>query len=132
MQILFSGDIMKKENRIRAFFIAGTGILIGGYTVANSFLHPKEAYEEPIVKQVHETEKKEETTAVSNEQEAYEYVIVNENGFLTVYRKDLKTVYLKTDIPYSRMSVQLKEEIDHGYPIRDTAELYNFLENYSS
>ena len=26
-------DTMNKENRIRAFFIAGTGVLIAGYTL---------------------------------------------------------------------------------------------------
>lgn len=123
---------MKKENRIRAFFIAGTGILIGGYTAASAWLYPKDTMEEPMAKQVQEAEEKEETAAVSKEQEAYEYVIVNDNGFLTVYQKDLKTVYFKTDIPYSRLSIELQKEIDKGYSVRDTAELYNFLENYSS
>ncbi len=34
----------------------------------------------------------------------YEYVIVNDNGYLTVYQKDLKTVYFQTDIPYAELT----------------------------
>lgn len=62
----------------------------------------------------------------------YEYVIVNDNGYLTVYQKDLKTVYFQTDIPYAELHTELQKKIDQGYLIQDAEELYDFLENYSS
>lgn len=61
----------------------------------------------------------------------YEYVIVNDNGYLTVYQKDLKTVYFQTDIPYAELHAELQKKIDQGYLIQDAEELYDFLENYS-
>ena len=122
-------DTMNKENRIRAFFIAGTGVLIAGYTLWTA--QPETSEKE---KQSN-TEKeivKEETSEVSKEQEAYEYVILNNGGFLCVYLKDLKTVYFQTDIPYDKLNEEMQQKIDQGYLIRNAEELYDFLENYSS
>lgn len=119
---------MNKTNRIRVFFIAGTGILIGGYTWWQAYPKEQKNSEKQIVEEVN----KDETAKVDKEQQPYEYVIVNEDGYLCVYLKDLETVYFQTNIPYQELDTQMKKQIDQGYLIKDAAELYDFLENYSS
>ncbi len=39
--------------------------------------------------------KQEEMKETASSETPYEYVIVNDNGYLTVYQKDLKTVYFR-------------------------------------
>lgn len=122
---------MNKTNRIRTFFILGAGVLIGSYSLWNYSVQMREEMDAKE-KQQTEQAKEEATRETGASKSAYEYVIVNENGYLTVYKKDLKTVYFNTDISYRELSTELQEKIDNGYPIQDTQELYDFLENYSS
>lgn len=121
------GDIMTKTNRIRASFILGAAILTGAGCLWNASLQTV-----PEKKQEKTKPKQEEMKETSNSETPYEYVIVNDNGYLTVYQKDLKTVYFQTDIPYAKLHAGLQEKIDKGYLIQDAEELYDFLENYSS
>ena len=118
------GDIMTKTNRIRASFILGAAILTGAGCLWNASLETA-----PEKKQEKSKPKQEEMKETAS---PYEYVIVNDNGYLTVYQKDLKTVYFQTDIPYAELHTELQEKIDQGYLIQDAEELYDFLENYSS
>ena len=116
------GDIMTKTNRIRASFILGAAILTGAGCLWNTSLE----------KQEKSKPKQEEMKETASSETPYEYVIVNDNGYLTVYQKDLKTVYFQTDIPYAELHTELQKKIDQGYLIQDAEELYDFLENYSS
>ena len=121
------GDIMTKTNRIRASFILGAAILTGAGYLWNTSLEtaPEKTQEKSKPKQ-------EEMKETASSETPYEYVIVNDNGYLTVYQKDLKTVYFQTDIPYAELHTELQKKIDQGYLIQDAEELYDFLENYSS
>lgn len=121
------GDIMTKTNRIRASFILGAAILTGAGYLWNTSLETA-----PAKKQEKSKPKQEEMKETSGSETPYEYVVVNDNGYLTVYQKDLKTVYFQTDIPYAELHTELQEKIDQGYLIQDEEELYDFLENYSS
>ena len=121
------GDIMTKTNRIRASFILGAAILTGAGYLWNASLET--ASEK---KQEKSKSKQEEMKETASSETPYEYVIVNDNGYLTVYQKDLKTVYFQTDIPYAELHTELQKKIDQGYLIQDAEELYDFLENYSS
>lgn len=121
------GDIMTKTNRIRASFILGAAVLAGGGFLWNASLEKA-----PEKKQEKNKPVQEEMKETSKNETPYEYVIVNENGYLTVYQKDLKTVYFQTDIPYTKLHTELQEKVDKGYLIQDAEELYDFLENYSS
>ena len=121
------GDIMTKTNRIRASFILGAAILTGAGYLWNTSLET--ALEK---KQEKSKPKQEEMKETASSETPYEYVIVNDNGYLTVYQKDLKTVYFQTDIPYAELHTELQKKIDQGYLIQDAEELYDFLENYSS
>lgn len=118
---------MTKTNRIRASFILGAAILTGAGCLWNASLEtPPEKNEEKS------KPKQEEMKETSGSETPYEYVVVNDNGYLTVYQKDLKTVYFQTDIPYAELHTELQKKIDQGYLIQDAEELYDFLENYSS
>ncbi len=121
------GDIMTKTNRIRASFILGAAILTGAGYLWNTSLETAPEKNEEKSKP-----KQEEMKETSGSETPYEYVVVNDNGYLTVYQKDLKTVYFQTDIPYAELHTELQEKIDQGYLIQDAEELYDFLENYSS
>lgn len=121
------GDIMTKTNRIRASFILGAAILTGADCLWNTSLETA-----PEKKQEKSKPKQEEMKETASSETPYEYVIVNDNGYLTVYQKDLKTVYFQTDIPYAELHTELQKKIDQGYLIQDAEELYDFLENYSS
>ena len=116
------GDIMTKTNRIRASFILGAAILTGAGCLWNASLETA-----PEKKQEKSKPKQEEMKETASSETPYEYVIVNDNGYLTVYQKDLKT-----DIPYAELHTELQKKIDQGYLIQDAEELYDFLENYSS
>ena len=85
-----------------------------------------------------ETEQEEKVTeeetelAITNMNIPYEYVIVEEEGYLLVYMQDLETIYMYTNIRLAELSESLQEEIRIGKPFKDLKELYDFLENYSS
>lgn len=118
---------MNKTNCIRTFFALGTVLLIGSLSFWGDSKNAKDVEEQPKKEAVQE-----KTMETTTPKTAYEYVIVNEKGYLTVYKKDLKTVYCRTAIPYSELDEELQKKIDCGYLIQDTEELYDFLENYSS
>lgn len=64
--------------------------------------------------------------------ENYKYYLIEENGFITVYYVDQETVYEYTDISLDTLPESLQTDIKSGKCIKNTEELYNFLENYSS
>lgn len=64
--------------------------------------------------------------------EPYEFILMEENGYVVVYHKDKKTLYASTDILISDLPEKLQKEIEEGKYISSEEQLYNFLENYSS
>lgn len=62
----------------------------------------------------------------------YAYVLLEENGYVAVYHTDRKKIFSTTDIRVTDLPQELQEEIREGKPIEDEAQLYNFLENYTS
>ena len=139
-----TGDvIMKKVNRIRLYFILGTVFGIGGYFAGYRYVTGKfpeeitvmpESVTEPETDQESadgeaDTEPVAESALI---QKNYEYVIVAEDGYLSVYRADQKTKYMDTDISVKELNDNIKEEIRYGKKFENAEELYGFLENYSS
>ena len=126
---------MKKVNRIRIFFILTVLLIVSLYRFM--ITTPKHAPEETATEQIAA-----ETQAAGSETEKsiftsstvidYQYLIVEENDYLTVYSADDTTVYEYTDIRYSDLDDHLRHKIRNGYYIKDDAELFGFLENYSS
>ena len=60
------------------------------------------------------------------------YYLMEVNGYIVVYLSDKKTPYEYTDIHYDELPDFLRQEIRNGKYIKNTEELYGFLENYSS
>lgn len=139
-----TGDVMmKKVNRIRLYFILGTVFGITGYFAGYRYVTGEfpeeitvmpESVTEPETDQGRgaegpDTEPVAESALI---QKSYEYVIVAEDGYLSVYRADQKTKYMDTDISVKELNDDIKEEIRHGKKFENAEELYGFLENYSS
>lgn len=131
--------IMNRTNYIRIFYVA-TFLSVClcfylGYQMAHDFQN-QEKVKEHLVSQGTEQEEavtEEETDlAITNMEIPYEYVIVEEEGYLLVYMQDLETIYMYTDIRMAELSESLQEEIRLGKPFQNLKELYDFLENYSS
>ena len=130
---------MNRTNSIRIFYAAtflSAGLsLYMGYQMIQDYQKQEKA-EDYFVSE--ETEQKEAVTeeetelAIANINIPYEYVIVEEEGYLLVYMQDLETIYMYTNIRLAELSESLQDEIRIGKPFKDLKELYDFLENYSS
>lgn len=62
----------------------------------------------------------------------YQFYMCEENGCVTVYYIDKKTVYEYTNILVDTLPQNIKEQIQRGKYVSDEEALYNFLENYTS
>ncbi len=60
------------------------------------------------------------------------YYMIYRQGRVVVYYSDRKTVFEYPDIRLSDLPVDLQCELLSGKEIKDDAELYSFLQNYSS
>lgn len=137
---------MSRTKRICIFFcvlaVFGCSAYYAGYQYTQRAEQKKISLETPAVtepapedqKETDYTElpSKEETVESSRELSGFSYAIVEEDGYLTVYEKDLRTVFLYTGIPFRSLPEDLKEEILRGKLFKTESDLYLFLENYSS
>ncbi|NLL79131.1 MAG: hypothetical protein GX234_04965 [Clostridiales bacterium] len=64
--------------------------------------------------------------------ETESFILVAENNYITVYRAETEEVYLYTNIRLDELPDAVREEIILRKYIDSEAELYNFLESYSS
>ena len=64
--------------------------------------------------------------------DTYQYKLVNDNNYVTVYQLPENELYEYTDVIMDILPVELQEEIHQGKYLKDEKELYNFLENYTS
>lgn len=62
----------------------------------------------------------------------YKYCLYIENGAVTVYYSDKKTVYSYTDIQAEDLPDSVRKELYSGMEIESQGALYDFLETYSS
>ena len=62
----------------------------------------------------------------------YKYCLYIENGAVTVYYSDKKTVYSYTDIQAENLPDNVRRELYGGMEIESLGALYDFLETYSS
>lgn len=62
----------------------------------------------------------------------YRYCLYIENGAVTVYYSDKKTVYSYTDIQAENLPDNVRRELYGGMEIESLGALYDFLESYSS
>lgn len=62
----------------------------------------------------------------------YKFCLFIENGSITVYYSDKKTIYSYTDIPAEALPEAVRQELYNGKEINSLGALYDFLETYSS
>lgn len=130
--------IMKKTNCIRYFVVVTIVCACLSYYLGYEIIGELKSTKGNEQTKVAATEEVTEDNRVNSEVEIanmdvpYEYVIVEEEGYLTVYMKDLQTVYMYTDVSYADLSEDLQKEITNGKKFSTLKELYDFLENYSS
>lgn len=60
------------------------------------------------------------------------FYLKEKDGFVMVYLRDRSTVYETTSISVELLPEALRKEIMDGKYVKSRAELYGFLENYSS
>jgi hypothetical protein len=61
-----------------------------------------------------------------------QYVIYSEDGILVVYYADRTTVFFNSGVRADALPTELQESLSSGISFANEAELYEFLENYSS
>lgn len=132
---------MKKTCSIRlligiSFFTAALAVCVGFFT---GTLKNWNTYEKRIALLEEENKKlssvssqKEDVKESLNVVEPYEYILLEEKGYVAVYHTDRKTLYASTDILISQLPEELQKEIREGKYIGSEEQLYSFLENYSS
>ncbi len=135
---------MEKKCSIRLFlaglFISGALCLGIGFFAGNH--RTQRGYEERIalLKQQNENllamqreaEERAQLAESMNLMEPCEYILLEEEGYVAVYYADKTTLYAVTDIRMDALPEDLQAEISQGKTIQDEAQLYNFLENYTS
>lgn len=63
---------------------------------------------------------------------AEEYYLVSEDGFLLVFLKDRKTIYLYTHIPIMDFPEKERVKLMDGIWFESMMEVFNYLESYTS
>lgn len=75
---------------------------------------------------------KEESITISQEYISCMFYIKEEYGRLVVYENKNHNVYMETSIETSTLPEDVKEKLKSGIYFQTEAELYDFLESYSS
>lgn len=133
--------MMKRRCSIR--LLVGTSLFVAAFFGCAGFfvgiLKSQNTYEKQITLLEAENEKlvkaeneEQDVKESLNVVEPYEYILLEEKGYVVVYHTDRKTLYASTDILVSELPEKLQKEIEEGKYISSEEQLYNFLENYSS
>ncbi len=73
-----------------------------------------------------------EETQTPKPSEDYEFVLVDNDDYVAVVKLPENEIYEYTDVILDVLPSSLQEEIREGKFLKSEAELYNFLENYTS
>ena len=78
------------------------------------------------------TEKHTEKATEILKNSGYKYVIIEEEGRLTVYETTNQTVFLETAIKVKYLPSELQEDLLDGIYFETDKDMFDFLESYSS
>lgn len=67
-----------------------------------------------------------------SQNEEIEFIGKAENGYVTIYLPDGTTLYDYTNIPLEKLPESLQEALAAGVHFKNSGELYDFLETYTS
>ena len=127
---------MKNKYGIGFFAVAIFAVLVITCAYQFTFHRAKEQAEAQTEQEIEETEQaKTEQESVSADGAALKedcYYLMEVNGYIVVYLSDKKTPYEYTDIRFDELPSSLREEVRNGKYVEGEAQLYGFLENYSS
>ncbi|MBS6395589.1 MAG: hypothetical protein KH452_00345 [Clostridiales bacterium] len=90
---------------------------------------PTETHPERVAASDEEIPREEAHVAESGD---YQFLLVNDDSYVAVYKLPEREIYEYTDIIMEVLPVELQEEIQQGKYLKNEEELYNFLENYTS
>ena len=127
---------MKKYSIGLFVLFLGCVALIGAAYQFSFQYSKRQAEEEARLKQeIMKSVKEEEEDAVAAEGDVSKgevFYLMDQNGFVAVYRSDKETIYEYTNIVVEDLPEDIRQEIKEGKEIRTVEKLYGFLENYSS
>lgn len=126
MQILIWGDEMKRKISICIIVLIAAIVLIILFTNEKKETMPKETETLEV------TEETEAVLPVNTDNIHYAYLVKAKEQKLVVYCSDGETVYFETGISVKSLSESLKQKAEDGIGFFTEADLYDFLESYSS
>lgn len=126
MQILIWGDEMKRKISICIIVLIAVIVLIILFTNDKKETMPKETETMEV------TEETEAVLPANTDNIHYAYLVKATEQKLVVYCSDGETVYFETGISVKSLSESLQQKAEDGIGFFTEADLYDFLESYSS
>ena len=126
MQIPIWGDEMKRKISICIIVLIAVIVLIILFTNEKKETMPKETETLEV------TEETEAVLPVNTDNIHYAYLVKAKEQKLVVYCSDGETVYFETGISVKSLSESLQQKAEDGIGFFTEADLYDFLESYSS
>ena len=128
MEILIWGDNMKRQISISIFFAIFLILLVWLYI---KFYNENKVNENELSTEV-KIVKEEDAITISEDYHLYEFYVKDENGKVVVYQTKNQEFYMETGISTYILPLVIRERIMSGIFFETEAELYDFLESYSS
>lgn len=126
MQILIWGDVMKRKISICIIVLIAVIVLMILFTNEKKETIPKET------EMLEVTEETETVLPVNTDNIHYAYLVKAREQKLVVYCSDGETVYFETGIAVRSISESMQQKAEEGIGFFTEADLYDFLESYSS
>lgn len=126
MQILIWGDEMKRKISICIIVLIAVIVLIILFTNEKKETIPKETETLEV------TEETETVLPANTDNIHYAYLVKAREQKLVVYCSDGETVYFETGIVVRSLSESMQQKAEEGIGFFTEADLYDFLESYSS
>ena len=126
MQILIWGAEMKRKISICIIVLIAVIVLIILFTNEKKETMPKETETLEV------TEETEAVLPANTDNIHYAYLVKAKEQKLVVYCSDGETVYFETGISVKSLSESLQQKAEDGIGFFTEADLYDFLESYSS
>ena len=128
MEILIWGDNMKRQISISIIFAIFLIILVWMYIK----FYNENGLADPKISTEISSEKEEENIPISKEYQSFKYYIKDEQGKVVVYTMKKHEFYMETGIFTYTLPTEIQTKLLAGIFFETEAELYDFLESYSS
>ena len=128
MEILIWGDNMKRQISISIFFAIFLILLVWLYI---KFYNENKINENELSTEV-KIVNEEDAITISENYHSYEFYIKDESGKVVVYQAKNQEFYMETGISTYTLPLVIQEKLISGIFFETEAELYDFLESYSS